>query len=528
MDAEFIIIGTGPAGISAAWPLVEAGRRVMLIDGGRVGPPAQPSERPNLAAMRRVGDPRWLLGERLAGLRSVGDLSPKLRTAGQPDLVAGYRRANQLETKNFQAIGTLVHGGLSTIWGAVACELPVEKMADWPKEAREEMPVSYARVGGRMGLSGDPADAVRLGLGRGVALQPPLPLSALASALLKTGTKAEAKMRADNGLGLELGRPVSAVLTKPKDGRMPCSADRACMWGCARGAVWSAADDLSDLRHRANVDFRPGLSVERIHRDGAAWCVAARDQATNKLVTLRAARVLLAAGALASTRLALAAACRFDEWLPVSNAPTQGFAMVLPRRLGQPQPETGYGNAQLCFRLAAGNHGAFGLLYDGDVMAAADVMARMPLSRPGAAASARSLMPGLMLGLLYLPGYLSRNRLRLERRNSGDCVLVVEGGEAPELTAVRKQAAAQLRKQFGRLGGWILPGSTKSLVPGAEVHVGASLPMGGETDELGQLTALPGLHVVDGAVLPAIPAESHTMTIMANADRIGTALAQLH
>src|SRR5262249_41374384 len=33
-DAEFIVIGSGPAGVSAALPLAEAGRRVIMLDGG--------------------------------------------------------------------------------------------------------------------------------------------------------------------------------------------------------------------------------------------------------------------------------------------------------------------------------------------------------------------------------------------------------------------------------------------------------------------------------------------------------------
>src|SRR5262249_16190535 len=33
--ADIVVIGSGPAGVSAALPLVEAGRRVVMIDGGR-------------------------------------------------------------------------------------------------------------------------------------------------------------------------------------------------------------------------------------------------------------------------------------------------------------------------------------------------------------------------------------------------------------------------------------------------------------------------------------------------------------
>jgi hypothetical protein len=38
--------------------------------------------------------------------------------------------------------------------------------------------------------------------------------------------------------------------------------------------------------------------------------------------------------------------------------------------------------------------------------------------------------------------------------------------------------------------------------------------------------AAPGLYVVDGAALTRLPAKAHTLTIMANADRIARKLAQ--
>ena len=46
------------------------------------------------------------------------------------------------------------------------------------------------------------------------------------------------------------------------------------------------------------------------------------------------------------------------------------------------------------------------------------------------------------------------------------------------------------------------------------------------TTVLGELIRAPGLYVVDGAALPSLPASHPTLTIMANADRIGRALAR--
>jgi choline dehydrogenase-like flavoprotein len=71
----------------------------------------------------------------------------------------------------------------------------------------------------------------------------------------------------------------------------------------------------------------------------------------------------------------------------------------------------------------------------------------------------------------------------------------------------------------------MLPGSLQIYQPGAEVHYGGSLAMGQRTSVNGEVVGAPGLHAVDGAVLPAMPARHPTLTIMANAERIGTELA---
>ena len=58
---EFIVIGSGPAGVSVAIPLVDAGRRVLMIDGALPSP--LPSEQATQAQPWRR-----MLGETLAAL----------------------------------------------------------------------------------------------------------------------------------------------------------------------------------------------------------------------------------------------------------------------------------------------------------------------------------------------------------------------------------------------------------------------------------------------------------------------------
>ena len=77
----------------------------------------------------------------------------------------------------------------------------------------------------------------------------------------------------------------------------------------------------------------------------------------------------------------------------------------------------------------------------------------------------------------------------------------------------------------------LLPGSYTVGLPGGDIHYAGTLPMRdrpvlGETSSLGEVEGIDGVYVVDGACLPALPAKSHTLTIMANADRIGSAITK--
>jgi choline dehydrogenase-like flavoprotein len=89
-----------------------------------------------------------------------------------------------------------------------------------------------------------------------------------------------------------------------------------------------------------------------------------------------------------------------------------------------------------------------------------------------------------------------------------------------------QKTVSKLRKAYGRLGGFLLPKSCTLGRPGGDIHYSGTMPMSsnpelGQTDQYGEVFGLKGVYAVDGASLPSLNAKPHTLTIMANADRIG-------
>lgn len=94
-----------------------------------------------------------------------------------------------------------------------------------------------------------------------------------------------------------------------------------------------------------------------------------------------------------------------------------------------------------------------------------------------------------------------------------------------ETQGLLKKGVHILSKSYRSMGAVLLPGSFTAGRAGGDIHYAGTLPMRktpkiGETGPIGEVMSLGGIYVVDGASLSILPEKPHTLTIMANADRI--------
>ncbi|MFQ5350523.1 MAG: GMC oxidoreductase, partial [Thermoanaerobaculia bacterium] len=218
------------------------------------------------------------------------------------------------------------------------------------------------------------------------------------------------------------------------------------------------------------------------------------------------------------------------ERVPVLSSPTMAFALCLPERIGAALAGLGFTLAQLSFN-AANDDGAYGNLFSAEGIPVALLAEHLGFTRPGAIGLSRWLQPALLLANCYLPAPQHDNTARLERIADGSSRLVVEGGvTAPELRHRIARLERQLRRAFRKLGAVLVPGSFTLAETGSDLRPAGMLPMA-ENPMRGQLAAnaelwgSPGLYVVDLAGFPALPAKHPTLTMMANADRVGRIIA---
>lgn len=514
-DFDVVIVGSGPSGISAAFPLLEAGLSVALVDGGRVAEIACPQE-PYFDWRFSDDDQwRWTLGTDFSALRQADAVSPKLRVPGHQYVFDGFNIENKIRANSFAAFGSLAQGGLSNSWGCGVSRLSAKEISECPFTLADIEP-SYASVAGRIGISGRADDDMAEFFGLDAWAQSAIPIDDLQKTILQGY---QAAQRSSPDPSFCLGRSRVAVLSEPLGDRKGCDRSSNCLWGCRNAALYSAVDDLSYAKSRfQNLTHFPGFLVDAVSL-GSAGPVVNGHMGEEEL-SLRGRRVILATGALSTSRLAMRALGLHTNQ-KLQSCPTAAFMLWVPRLLGR-SPSMSFGLGQLSFSIALEpDISAFGSLFSTTGLPIGEFVAHIPLRRRYGIDFMRTMLGSCVVGNIFLPGNLTEISLDIE----SDGGMRVQGSFGSAVARYMKAAKNRLRRHFWKAGALMLPMSFQVGKPGGDIHYAGSFPMMkfpkiGETDARGEVFGLPCVHIVDGACLPVLSGKSHTLTLMANADRI--------
>jgi choline dehydrogenase-like flavoprotein len=498
--------------------LVKRGLPVTILDGGKK---LEPERQEVLERLGRQPPEQWSAADldRLRGddqTSKHGSIHSK-RTYGSEYPYEDIAEPLTAERPPFHY--SMARGGLSNVWGASILPSRQSDLDGWPITAAQ-LAEHYRAVLEFMPSTGVRDELEEL-LPAHVSAQRPLkPSRQIAELLADLRKRRPALQKA----GIHFGQ--SRVAAKA-EGCVYCGL---CLYGCPYSLIYSTAQTLRELVAAGKVDYRPGHVVERLESTGDGVIVHAKD-ASGNAVRLEARRVFVGAGVIPSAWLALHSLGIYDE--PVTMLDSQYFIFPFFRFFRTPgvDREPLYSLVQAFMEIddpRVSRH-----LVHVEVFSYSDFLKRA-LMATGLRFILfhRWLQAQMFDRLLVLQCFLhsddsSRLTLRLKRDGEGRPKLEVK--EAPVPGAYRSSIKAGL-KLFAnglRLGGVPVVPAMQFAEPGRSYHSGGTFPMREspgklETDMLGQLPGLPGVHFVDASVFPSIPATTITLTVMANAHRIAT------
>jgi len=253
-------------------------------------------------------------------------------------------------------------------------------------------------------------------------------------------------------------------------------------------------------------------------------------------VEIRADRVVLAAGALATTQIylqTLAAGGRGAVALPGLMDNRQAMVpFITLQRAGAPVQLASYQFHMLALGISRKDwrtdvHGQISTL---KAAAVHPIVSALPFDLKTSLAVFRRLRAGLGVAHVWLPDSRREgNVARLAFDADGRTRLVLEYADHAHDLEAGGAAIAGTRGALRRLGCLAPRGMAKLLPRGSSVHYAGTLPMGRDdrehtTGSDGAVRGFRGLHVVDGAGFPWLPAKNLTFSLMANATRIALSI----
>jgi choline dehydrogenase-like flavoprotein len=530
--SRIIIIGTGPAAAGAALALAEdTTKDIVVLD---IGTRLEDEHGEAAARLSRLPPAEWDAADvgRLTlqpvkasvhGLpekRAYGSNFP-FRDVGQ---LAGITGGPGVHT----SLISPAFGGFSNVWGAQTMPFTSATFGAWPV-SRDEMAPHYKAVLGHVPLAGAHDDLEEL---FPLYVEPaPLPeLAPRTTSVLAAYRRHRARL---NKLGITVGE--ARLAFRPST----CVRCNLCMTGCPYGFIYSASQTFDALVRAKRVTHRPGLLALRVTESPAGAAVEAKDVVTGELHRFEADRVLVAAGAVGSTRIVLNSLKRYYEDVELGESVQFSLPVVSARPTPDPRSVSEFTLNQfnMVLKLDAAGLDVSQIHFYPYNPAIAEALPA-PLRHRRAEPIARETLKRLSVGLGYLPSWASpavKVRVTPPGRETDLPELQLAGRRERQLAnPMFRRIAARLAAAGPLLDLWPVFPMTSFSAPGKSYHWGGTFPhtarpsdARNSSDPLGRIGNWERIHVVDAAVFPTVPATTFTLTIMANAHRIGTAVRSL-
>jgi len=421
---------------------------------------------------------------------------------------------------------SLALGGFSTVWGASMLPCLEGDVIDWPISLLQLAP-HYKSVLELTGLSAEHDALTEL-----------FPLHLDAPGHLEASRQAQAMLRAMDrhreGLRkarIHYGRARIAIKAACAPNQPGCVYCGMCMYGCPYGYIYSSEHTLPQLKRAGDFRYQPDVIVRAVQESANCVKISGYHRLTREPLEFEAERVYLAGGVIPTTGILLRSLMAYDQPVPIKDSQYFLLPVALAKRIPNVRQEPLHALSQLYLEILDPKVSPYTVHLQ--VYSYNDLIGRTVSGAMGPLARwlpflARELEGRLLLIQGFIHSAESSRILATLRKNPADGkeTLLLQAEANSVAKTVVRCVVRKLLGQARKLGAVPLPMLLQMGKPGRSFHAGGSFPMHSnpgafETDTSGRPAGWRRVHAVDATVLPSIPATTITLTLMANAHRIG-------
>jgi choline dehydrogenase-like flavoprotein len=288
---------------------------------------------------------------------------------------------------------------------------------------------------------------------------------------------------------------------------------------------------LPQLKRAGDFRYQPDVIVRTVQESADQVRIRGYHRVTRQLLEFEAERVYFASGVIPTTGILLRSLQAYDQPVPIKDNQYFLLPVALAKRIPNVRQEPLHALSQLYLEILDPKVSPYTVhlqVYSYNDLIGRTVSGAMRPLAKWLPSLARELEGRLLLIQGFIHSAESSRILATLRKNPADGkeTLLLQAEANPGAKTVVRRVVRKLLWQSRRLGAVPLPMLLQMGKPGRSFHAGGSFPMRAnpsalETDTSGRPAGWRRVHAVDATVLPSIPATTITLTVMANAHRIG-------